>query len=124
MLNAAEAGLEIKKYLKKLNYMINNEGIFTLINVRIMDKKKIDDLLCCIEASWPEEYKSYIQQNIGRKLQSQLSYEKLLLAIKNKFLFSTDVYAVRFKDAPNAIATMASTIDADINFVVNNTYMG
>lgn len=120
MLNPLEASACIAKYLKKLQYTINNEEIITLINVKIIDKKRIDDILCCIEASWPEEYKAYLSRDDARNLKSHSCYLQLLQLIKNKFLFSNSVYAVQYQSVPRVITLLLNSLESDINFVLNS----
>ena len=119
MTNPLEASVDIRKYLKKLQYTIDNEAVFTLLNVKIVDKKRIDDILCCLEASWPDEYKAYISRDDVETLKSYTGYTQLLLAIKNKFLFSTDVYAVQYKNVHNIITVILNSIESDINYILN-----
>lgn len=114
MLNPLEAGIELKKYLKKLQYLIEKEASFTLVKTKIVDKKKIDDILCCIEATFPDDYKKFVK---SRKLKSYTYYIQLLEAIKNRFWLSTMVYSVRHNEAMVLIAGMLNSIESDINFV-------
>lgn len=120
MLNPQETSIELKKYLKKLMFLIEREAIFTFIKTKIVDKKKIDDILCCIEATFPEEYRAFIKKSGTRGLKSYSLYLKIMEAIKNKFLFSTSVYRVKHGEAMSLIASMMKTIDSDINFIYSD----
>ena len=119
MINPVESTLEVKKYLKKLLLVIENDAIFTMINSKIIDKKRIDDILCCVEASWPEDYKNYLAKKGTKKLKSPLYYKQLLMAIKNKFMFSTNNYSVKYKMAKSLISSLIVSIDNDIKHIYN-----
>ena len=64
-----------------------------------------------------KEYKIYVAKNNPRKLRSPENYKKLILAIKNKFLFSTNHYYVEHDKAVYAIDSLIYSIDSDINFI-------
>ena len=116
-MNPQESTLEFKKYLKKLFKMIENEATFTLISSRIYDKKRIDDVMCCIEASWPEDYKKYCSKFDTKKLRSPFYYKQLILAVKNKFLFSSSCYSVNYNSALEALSLLMKSIEADMRFI-------
>ncbi len=120
MLNPDEAAIELKKYLKKLKYIIENDADFTLIKTKIINKKKLDDVLCCIEVSFPEDYRAFVEKNGKRRLKSSSYHAQIHEAIKNKFLFSTNVYSVRIKDVMMAIDGLFKTIDTDIRFIYSD----
>ena len=119
MISLEEETIELKRYLKKLQYVIEQETKFTLINARIVDKKKVDDILCCIESSFPETYKNFIKEKGPYKLKSSKSHILLNEAIKNKFLFSTNVYSVMYADAIQAIKVISNSIDTDIRLILS-----
>ena len=118
MENMQESTVELKRYLRKLVNLIENDAIFLLLKTKIVDKKKVDDILCCIEASWPEDYKAYLDKYGQRKLKSNQYYSQLLAAVKNRFLFSTNVYSVRSQEALQLINAILNTIDSDINVII------
>ena len=117
MINPQEATIDLKKYLRKLLTIIEREAQFTLIKSKIFNKKRIDDALCCIDASWPEDYKSYITKYRSTRLNSPAIYKKLILAIKNKFFLSSDCYSVQYEDTIKAIKALMVSIDKDMNFI-------
>ena len=120
MLNPQEASIELKKYLKKLATLIERDASFTFIKTKIVDKKKVDDILCCIEASLPDEYKTFVKKSGAKSLKSNFLYVQILGAVKNKFLFSTSVYKVKHGEALSLIASMIKALDSDINFVYSD----
>ena len=69
--------IALKDYYKKLQRIINFEGEFTFFDYKLVKKSKIDDILCCILATLPADYKSLMNQKLGVKLNS-ITYYKLL----------------------------------------------
>ena len=82
-----EETIELKKYLKKLIFVIEKETTFSFFNTVFIDTKRLDDILCCIEASWPEKYKAFKNKKSNSIIKSSIAYKKAILAIKNKFTF-------------------------------------
>lgn len=120
MTSSLESTIEIKKYLNKLMQIIEKEAVFNLFKSKIFDKKRIDDIMCCVEASWPEDYKKYIANFDTRRIKSLIYYKKLMLAVKNRFLFSTNCYAIKQKDALDAIYMLSRAIDTDMKFIYSD----
>ena len=120
MINPQESTIEFKKYLKKLLQVIENEASFFLLSSRIIDKKRIDDVMCCIEASWPEDYKKYIAKFDTKKIKSPLYYKQLILAVKNRFFFSTSCYSVNYRLALQAIHSLSTSIESDMRFIYSD----
>lgn len=117
MLDPQEATIDFKKYLRKLQYIIERESSFTLLRTKIVDKRKIDDILCCIEASFPDDYKKFIKT---RNLKSYNHYLRLLSTIRNPFWLSTSFYSVRYTKATPLITCLINSIDSDFRFVYND----
>ena len=120
MINITECTLDFKKYLKKLSSIIEMEPKFSFIESKLYDKKRIDDVMCCIEASWPEDYKNYLTKFDTKKLKSPFYYTQLICAIKNKFLFSTDCYLVNYKNSQKAISSLLISIEDDMKFIYSD----
>lgn len=110
--------LEFKKYLDKLYNLIEREAIFSFISTKLVDKKRIDDLICCIDASFPEEYINYVKKT-NKSLETTKCYRRLQNAIKNKFLFSANVYLVRQREALAEIVELQQIIDSDMKLINN-----
>lgn len=120
MINPQECTLEFKKYLRKLLKVIMNEASFSFGKSKIIDKNRIDDVLCCVEASWPEDYKKYITKVNSKKLKSPNIYKQLILAIKNRFLLSSSCYHVHNDNAINAINMLIKSIDSDMAYIYSD----
>lgn len=117
MLNPDESAIQIKKYLRKLTYIIDNQTVFTLLKVKIVKKKEVDDILCCIEASFPKEYNAYIKKNGAKRLRSAKFYRQLLESIRRKVWFDSNSYAVLYKDLDLLVNNIINTINGDLNQV-------
>lgn len=116
-----EETIELKKYLKKLIFVIENETTFSFFNTAFIDTKRLDDILCCIQASWPENYKAFINKKGDSKIRSSLAYKKAILAIKNKFILSPSLCTVNRKIATAEIIKVLTYIDEDIKYIEKNT---
>ena len=120
MLNPDEAVLEIKKYLKKLSNVINKEASLTLIKVKIVEKKRVDDILCCIDATFPDEYKACVKKHGVKALRTAGQYRQLQDCIRRKFWLNSESYAVLYNDAIGLINMISASIDADIKRLFNS----
>ena len=118
--NPDEVTIELKKYLRKLIAVLEYEAKFTLLSTKLIDKRRIDDVLCCVESSWPEDYKTYIKNFDSKKLKSPFYYKQALAMIKNKFFFSTDVYSVNYKEAILSLRMIMQTIDTDMVYIYSD----
>ena len=113
MSNIYESANEIKAYANKLLKIIQRETTFSFMNLRLVNKNRVDDILCCIDASFPEEYKIYTQKGKNKRLDTRLHYYQVLQAIKNKFVLSPSSYKVYYKEAVTAISKFITAIDKD-----------
>ena len=114
MSNIYEAANELKAYANKLLKIIQRETTFSFMNLRLVNKNRVDDILCCIDATFPEEYKIYTKKaGRSKRLDTQLHYYQLLQAIKNKILLSPSSYKVYYKEAVTAINKFITAIDKD-----------
>lgn len=120
MLNPEESIVELKKYLIKFRSIIQHETKFSLGSSKLVDKKNIDDILCCLEATFPKEYKLYLKQQGQTKLKSGKYYLQLKGAIQNKFLWFTSFYLVRTEEALALIKSLGAALEADIRFVYSD----
>ena len=119
MYDLDEKIITLRKYLKKLLQIINNDAVFTLINTKLINKNKVDDILCCIEGSFPEFYKDFVKTGT-KQLKSYNHYKNLLFAIRNHFWLNTSLYSVHYKEAEQCIAAVLSSLESDIRYVYNN----
>jgi hypothetical protein len=108
---------ELNKYLKKLELLILNGGEFTFLHTKLVKKNSIDDLLCCIEASIPDEYKEYVKKKSTKKMESELLYAALKSFIQNKFMFSSSLYSVQYKRAAKIITDYQRALNSDLKYI-------
>lgn len=120
MFNPDESIVELKKHFKKLQYVIENDAVFTLIDRKLLKKNNIDDILCCIEASFPPEYKDYIKRQGSNKIKSRYYYNILKEKIQNKFMFSSNLYSVKYKETPSLISTIIKNLGSDFRIICEN----
>lgn len=116
-LNPDEIIVNTRKYLKKLLSVMDNEASFTFARVKVISKTRIDDITCCIEGSFPDEYKSYGKKRGAKKLTSQIMYAHLLEVLKRKFPLSSNQYLVNYKEATQIITTLVSAYERDIRAI-------
>lgn len=116
-----EETIELKKYLKKLIFVIENETTFSFLNTVFVDTKRLDDILCCIQASWPENYKTFINKKRNFEIKSFQAYKKAILAIKNKFILSPNLCTVNRKIALAEIIKVLTYIDDDLKYIKKNS---
>ena len=55
MYNTDDVIVNVKKYLQKLDKTIKNRASFSFGKTKILKKRSIDDILCCVEAALPQE---------------------------------------------------------------------
>ena len=83
-------------YLNKLKRVVSTEKSFSFGNVKIVSKAKIDDVICCIQSSYPSDYKDYVKRNGVKSLQTYLYYQQVLNIATKKFILSSGHYQVDF----------------------------
>lgn len=116
-MNTEEELEEFKKYLIKLRNLINHEAIFSFNNNKIVNKKKVDDILCCIHASFPKAYIEHRKKHGNNMLKTETCYKSLIKAIKNKFLFCNNVYLAFQTETSLRIGDLQNAIVADLKYI-------
>ena len=117
MFNPEEIHTVINEYLLKLKRVIETQASFTWFKTKFVPQKRIDDLLCCIEGSFPEEYKEYIKTYGGSNLTGYKTYQKLLAAIRRKTFLSPESYSIKTEDVFYQIKAFQSTLKSDLKKV-------
>ena len=117
MQNADEIIGNLKKYIKRLSTAVTNEAVFNLGGTKLLNKARIDDLLCCIEATFPQEYKTYGKNITAKKLRSKQAWQELNTALKKKFFLNGDLYIIKTNEVIGSIQVFQKTIDPDIRFI-------
>ena len=104
----------VKDYFKKLQRVIAMEAEFKFLDMALVKKNKIDDLLCCILASLPDIFKKNLKGEESKELKSIIAYNNLFAAIKGKFILNSSVYRVETVKANSIISVILSQIERDI----------
>ena len=116
MENVNEKKALFKKYLKKVVQVVENDAVFTLGDNKIVNAKRIDDVLCCIESNWPDEYKKYVEMYGTNKLQTPNLYANLSNGLRNKFIF-TSYRLIDLAQVRSDATKILSTIESDLTFI-------
>ena len=114
MFNLEEVYVSINSYLLKLKKVVEEQATFTWFKTRFVSKKRVDDLLCCIEGSFPEEYKKHIEKYGGSNMAGYKTYQKLTIAARRKALLSSDSYSVDYAQVLYLIKSFQSGIKSDL----------
>lgn len=123
--NIDETMIDLNKYFNKVLMLVSNGSSFTFFSTKAVNKNKMDDILCCIEATLPKEYKKYSKQNVeveinNYKLKSIHLYYAVKAAIQRKFIFSSDYYLVKHKALPALIKSFLYSFKQDLSFLYKN----
>ena len=103
--------VEIKKFLKKLTVEIDQKSSFSFMNKRYVNKARVDDILCCIEANFPDELKK------RKTLKSMQFYKELLKIVKHKCLFSGNLYSINYNESMKLIDYLVASFRRDFEYL-------
>jgi len=117
VLSVEESLLEFNKYLKKLSLILGTESKFSFMKFKFYDKKRLDDIMCCIESSWPEEYKMFVKKRGEKDLNSPICYNRLVRLIRNKFMFSPNSYYLNESEVVRTIRSLQAALQKDMKFI-------
>lgn len=105
---------QMKKYLTKIRDLLENPT-FHLGDRRYLKVVRVDDLICCMEACFPETFKKIIKAKKFSIVESGKYYKNLLAALKaKKGLIFSDCYVVSYRAAITYIEAFSRNIDSDI----------
>lgn len=110
----------IKKYIKKLNTIILNNTTFSLFSKRFVNKQRIDDIICCIEANWPQELKN-TNVSYNTELSSLKIYKNFLTCITKKTFISNLLYNINYNEFLKQSSILLQSIDSDAKSIKNNS---
>lgn len=120
MFSPDEAMQTTKGYLNKLTRVINYQATFTWFKTKIIKKTRIDDILCCIEGSFPNEYKDFVRKQGSRGLRGYTCYQQLVMTLRNKSMLFSDSYSVDSSEAIRQIQVLGTTLKSDFVKVCNS----
>lgn len=110
----------INAYLKKLRRIISMENSFSFGNSKIVSKSRIDDIICCVQASYPDAFRDYIKKNGPKSLETQTYFLKLVEISTKKFFLSQDHYIVSLLDFDKCLSAFSQTMKRETQKVVNS----
>jgi hypothetical protein len=111
--NSTNSIEEIKKYLKKLNIIIDNNSSFSFGSYRFVNKQRIDNIICCIESNWPEMLKK-TSKYYKKGLDSEKFFKIFLNTITNKTFISSSLYLIKYDVFIEQSAHLIKTINYDL----------
>ena len=103
----------LKNYFAKLQRVVLYEVDFKLFGKGLIKKNKIDDVLCCILATFPPLYKRMLSVKEGKDYHSILSFNLLIKMLKKRFLLNPNVYMADIGQANRLIGAVLKSIEAD-----------
>lgn len=112
---------KLNLYLNKLKRIVSTKKTFSFGNVRIVSKAKIDDVICCIQASYPKDYEDYVKRNGIKSLQTYLYYQQILTVATKKFMLSPDQYQVDYVQLEKLIATIMQLAENEMKKVIEDS---
>jgi hypothetical protein len=112
---------DFNKYLTKLNTIISNQANFSFVGYKIIEKSKIDDVLCCLQSIIPKEYKQYqLWNRQEHQLSSQILYTELLETLNRNFLGNKNLCIVTANKTYNLISSLKKQFPIDLNIIAKN----
>ena len=111
--------IEFQKYLKKLKDYIEQRATFSFLDSKLYNKSQIDDIICCIESSWPSDYRNYHAKiNANKEIKTPIYYNQLIKEVRKKFIFSSSSYIINNSKAINLINLLSRSIVQDMKFIL------
>ena len=107
-------------YLNKLRKIVNNEKSFSFGSVKIVSKAKIDDVLCCIQASYPQDYQDYVKRNGIKSLQSHLNFQQIVNIATKKFMLSGDHYSIDSVQLEKLLGSFSQIVKIEMKNVIKD----
>lgn len=117
MFNPDDICITINGYLTKIKRVIDTQTSFTWFKNKYVPKKRIDDLLCCIEGSFPDEYRENIKTHGGSNMSGYRAYQKLTASLRRKALLSSESYSIVYEEVLSLMKSFQSNIRYDLRKV-------
>ena len=112
---------DLNLYINKLKRIVMNESSFSLGNTRIVSRARIDDVICCMQASYPKDYTDFVKRNGTKKLQTYLCFQQLLAVSTKKFVLSSGHYSVDYAKFMSVINTLVQTMTREMKMVIEDS---
>ena len=105
---------EIKEYLSKLQ-MVLKRADFNLFGYSFVKRNRVDDLMCCIMAVLPKQFKAILTYKTEmHKFVSTLNFSMLKKEMMRPFFFSKDLYIYELNKVLIYIQNITRSIEKDI----------
>jgi len=108
--------VSLNNYFKKLQKVVNYECVLNLGKYRLVQKRRIDDIICCIYAMLPDSYKTMLKTKMDlRKYSSVLSYSMLSKILAKRFFLDKNLCIIDITKFNKLIPAITRTIEEDIH---------
>ena len=87
---------DLTVYLNKLKRIIIEQASFTFGRTKIVNKARVDDVICCIQASYPQDFQEYVKRNGAKSFQTYLCFQQLLSVATRKTMLLPGCYTVDY----------------------------
>ena len=111
---------KLKIYFGKLSKLIREEATMKLIATSLIPKARVDDLLCCIDANFPKEFRQFVKTHGKKQLKSYEYYLDLVKTIKKRCIFG-DYYRINHGQSIQMIELIVSYLAQDKKYIEANT---
>ena len=109
----------IVKYFEKLQKIILHDSDLNFGNKKFIKKAKLDDILCCIIAKLPDEYK----KSKIEKYRSISLFKNLYNHLRQKFFLLPSHYMINVNEVNLALTQIKKTIIQDIESIERSHLM-
>ncbi len=112
---------EFKTYFSKLVKTVETQSLFTFGNIMIVDKQRIDDILCCIDIAFPALLKKFKQHGgKDRNVVVYKLYDSLIRNIKINPFFIKSLYAVNFDEVSRLSKDIVQSVDQEETYIAKS----
>ena len=102
---------DIKKYIRKLHSVLLNEASFSFFSNKFVNKQRIDDIICCIDANWPDKIKTKNKRE--ERFFSEKVYIMFVKNITQKTFISSSLYKINYNEFLQQSGTLLKAIETD-----------
>lgn len=109
---------ELKMYFTKLVKTIETQANMRLGSIFIVDKQRIDDILCCIDVNFPTLLKKFKQHGgKDKNVRAFNLYNSLIKNIKINPLFIKSLYVVNYAEVVKLTKDIVQYVDEDEAYI-------
>lgn len=103
-------------YFQKLKTIIIDEADMTIFDTKIVNKKRVDDVMCCIIATFPSSYKRNINMKSLKtaEFKSITCFKQLYKLVNRPFFLIPGHYLIPYGAINALIKTIVSNLAYDI----------